>query len=324
MGWILGTDEAGYGPNLGPLVICATAWHVDGDPVDIDLYERLRQAVTSRVPVPSKQDRARRVVLADSKRVYQPDRGLSLLERGVLSAMGTWSDAPDGLEGLWQIVVPQTEFPCGSEPWLADFECLLPVDGTREAVVDGTQKLRRALEACGVRLVAQRCRVVFPAEFNALVLEWSGKGELLSRLTIELAAQTLEMASDGPALVVCDKHGGRNSYGPLLQQQFPDSLVQVRGESRGRSVYVWSHGARAVQARFQVGAESHLAVALASMTAKYLREVFMKAFNAFWRRHVPGLAPTAGYPLDARRFKREIAERQNALGIKDASIWRAR
>ena len=26
---VVGTDEAGYGPNLGPLVVAATAWEAD-------------------------------------------------------------------------------------------------------------------------------------------------------------------------------------------------------------------------------------------------------------------------------------------------------
>ena len=33
MSYLIGTDEAGYGPNLGPLVISASVWHVpDGLP----------------------------------------------------------------------------------------------------------------------------------------------------------------------------------------------------------------------------------------------------------------------------------------------------
>ena len=28
--YLIGTDEAGYGPNLGPLVISATVWQVSG------------------------------------------------------------------------------------------------------------------------------------------------------------------------------------------------------------------------------------------------------------------------------------------------------
>ena len=30
MGILIGMDEAGYGPNLGPLVVAATAWEVEG------------------------------------------------------------------------------------------------------------------------------------------------------------------------------------------------------------------------------------------------------------------------------------------------------
>src|SRR3954467_12785708 len=31
MGILIGMDEAGYGPHLGPLAIAATAWHVPDD-----------------------------------------------------------------------------------------------------------------------------------------------------------------------------------------------------------------------------------------------------------------------------------------------------
>jgi hypothetical protein len=60
------------------------------------------------------------------------------------------------------------------------------------------------------------------------------------------------------------------------------------------------------------------------MTAKYLRELSMRAFNEFWCARVPGLSPTAGYPVDARRFKMEISNVQRELGIDDHMIWRSR
>ena len=64
--------------------------------------------------------------------------------------------------------------------------------------------------------------------------------------------------------------------------------------------------------------------ALASMVAKYHRELAMRAFNAFWQKHVPDLRPTAGYPVDAKRFQAEIAPRQRQLGIAEADLWRRR
>ena len=70
--------------------------------------------------------------------------------------------------------------------------------------------------------------------------------------------------------------------------------------------------------------ESHFPVAMASMICKYLRELAMKLFNRFWQEHLPGLKPTKGYPVDARRFKQDIAEAQTRLGIPDEILWRER
>ena len=52
--------------------------------------------------------------------------------------------------------------------------------------------------------------------------------------------------------------------------------------------------------------ERHLPVALASMFAKYVRELLMGAFNHYWQQVVPGLRPTAGYYTDAMRFLADI------------------
>jgi hypothetical protein len=60
------------------------------------------------------------------------------------------------------------------------------------------------------------------------------------------------------------------------------------------------------------------------MVSKYLRELFMGEFNAFWQRHVPGLKPTAGYPGDANRFFDAIRPKVSELGLSDSMVWRAR
>jgi hypothetical protein len=75
---------------------------------------------------------------------------------------------------------------------------------------------------------------------------------------------------------------------------------------------------------FQVNGERFFPTALASMTAKYLRELSMRAFNDFWRAHLPELKPTAGYYRDAWRFKKEIAAKQRELKIDDHVLWRSR
>jgi hypothetical protein len=51
--------------------------------------------------------------------------------------------------------------------------------------------------------------------------------------------------------------------------------------------------------------DAHLPVALASMTAKLVRELAMARFNRYWCLRMPELKPTAGYTLDARRWLEE-------------------
>ena len=49
MTFVLGTDEAGYGPNLGPLCVAASAWQLT-DEADVEsLYDRLASVVCSNL-----------------------------------------------------------------------------------------------------------------------------------------------------------------------------------------------------------------------------------------------------------------------------------
>ncbi len=65
-------------------------------------------------------------------------------------------------------------------------------------------------------------------------------------------------------------------------------------------------------------------MALSSMYSKYIRELHLGLFNGFWREHLPGLRPTAGYPEDARRFLGDINDLRKSLDIKDEILIRDR
>ncbi len=60
------------------------------------------------------------------------------------------------------------------------------------------------------------------------------------------------------------------------------------------------------------------------MVSKYVREVMMREFNEFWLSQVPGLKPTAGYPLDAQRYYEAIRPAMTRLGIAESAVWRTR
>ena len=67
-----------------------------------------------------------------------------------------------------------------------------------------------------------------------------------------------------------------------------------------------------------------LPVAAASMLSKYLREMLMRRFNAFWKIHDPELTPTAGYYNDGLRFLRDIQAKRSEMQIVDDFLVRSR
>ncbi len=319
MAYLIGTDEAGYGPNLGPLVVTVTVWHVDGPRTDIDLYAKLRRIIRAAA-----EETGSHVVVADSKQLYKAGQGLVALERGVLSLLGVLG-LPTGCRSqLWQAL----DVDCASTPPLDDHWHIgrameLPVACQGNALAKLTTRLLKAFAAAKTRLVNVRSAVVYPERFNKLTGDCGNKAEVLSRITLGLVAQVLA-GCDEPVLAVCDKHGGRNFYSRLLQMQFPEWLVTPRREGLEESVYRWGPEERQVEICFRAGGEAFLPTALASMVSKYLRELAMQAFNEFWQQHLPELKATAGYPGDARRFWSEIRETQTALGIADQVLWRER
>src|SRR5438874_2084541 len=80
--WLIGIDEAGYGPNLGPFVMTAVACRVPEALAEADLWAVLRQAVRR----PPEQDDGR-LLVEDSKVLYSTARGLRDLETGVLATL---------------------------------------------------------------------------------------------------------------------------------------------------------------------------------------------------------------------------------------------
>lgn len=355
MGILIGMDEAGYGPNLGPLVVAASAWEVaeekgsgfrvrssglktdsnltatlaavkSADLVHWDLYPRLRCAV-------SKSASDTHLAIADSKALYKPGSGLRQLERGVhgvLAAMGQSA-------GCWSEVVSVLNADiCRAHSqlcWHEGFDCEIPVDAAHEELESLGPMLREACDGAGVRPLVVRARLVFPAEFNELTDRFDSKGAALSHITIGLLREVLDVTRELrtpapspqiPVFALCDKHGARNRYAALLQHHFAEHWIETLSETHAESRYEFGPAECRTHVAFRMKGEEFLPTALASMTAKYLRELSMRAFNEFWCARVPGLRPTAGYPGDAPRFKRAIDTVQRELGVDDHVLWRNR
>ena len=125
--------------------------------------------------------------------------------------------------------------------------------------------------------------------------------------------------------IYVDRQGGRRRYLPGLQRVFAGCRFKVIDETDLFSAYRITGRQRTGEICFMTGAESkRLPVALASMTSKYLRELFMEMFNGYWTTRVPGLAPTAGYYTDGRRFYKEISPAARRLKVDGEMLYRCR
>ena len=65
-------------------------------------------------------------------------------------------------------------------------------------------------------------------------------------------------------------------------------------------------------------------VALASMAAKFVRELFMEALNDFFVSRRDGLRRTAGYTVDGRRFLEEVRPVLADLDLPEECFVRSR
>lgn len=317
MALLIGTDEAGYGPNLGPLLIVSTTW--DGDVLPPQkLWDALAKVVT-----PKGARGEKRLHVADSKKVYSSGKSIAPLEQGVhaflklldidcstLTSLGTAIAGPKFKESLAEVCNGDLE------------DLALPVAATPGDIETASTGLERDLAAASIRLQSVEAAAVFAPEFNQRVAVANSKGVVLSATTLELVRRAVDRhhVDNDDALIVCDKHGGRNRYDDVISSAFNDEFVFRLEEARAKSVYRLG----ALQFCFRTKAEELLPVAVASMVAKYVRELVMMQLNGFWQQHVTDLKPTKGYPEDAKRFWADIEQAVTELGIAKERLWRCR
>jgi hypothetical protein len=317
---LVGIDEAGYGPNLGPLVVVAATLEVPESFSSEMLWKVVQPAVT-RYPPPHPDS----LIIDDSKRVYSSGDGMNHLERAVFAWIGLNDATPTSLRQLWSThcLTPSSDIDEG--PCFEGQDLQLPFTLPAADLGSVTSELRNVMGEAGVGRAGLTCQIIMPRRFNSLVEQHGTKGHALFQVNAELLRHIWD--NGGPIRIetVLDKHGGRNFYRPLLQQEFHETVVLCRREGALASEYLIRTRKRSLAATFVPRADgSHLLVALASMAAKYVRELWMVLFNSYWSAQVADLEPTAGYPVDSRRFWGVIEPTVNRLGIRKELLWRQR
>jgi hypothetical protein len=316
----LGIDEAGYAPRLGPLVVTAVSFM---RPEGADLYEVLDEAVRRSGRSRKARGGRRRLHVGDSKKVYSPSRGLAELERSVLAfttcALG--SDPPDDIWLARELTGHMMDI--DGLPWYAGPPGALPAATERDEVGAAAEHLARILSDAHVTPPSIRSRLITARDLNGSVNDERNKADFLCALVAGLLA---EMSSPvGTTIATIDRLGGRKDYRPVLQLAWPGIDVEdVEVASACSSYRALGSGVQRDVAFACKAEDASLPVGLASMISKYLRELFMRRLNRWFAERVPGIAPTAGYPVDAARFLKECEAFREDESITDDTLIRSR
>lgn len=331
-----GIDEAGLGPLLGPFALGYAGLWCDGPspagPPERD--GRWPWSALGRVVAEEPSLDRDRLIVADSKRVHARNlRGRRRLERSVL-CFWSWAHGRSAVGQSAQEWLCSPLGPAGpllaAHPWAAALPARLPLWCDPGAIEDGVSALAREAARAGILPGPAGVRLVPEAELNAAFDRTGNKSEALWEHTAAALALLFSAGERGPAAaggrpraaLMIDRQGGRAHYGPALARALQAAEVRLIAETEGRSSYGARsrRGALEAEVVFAEGGESlSFATALASCFAKYARELSMEAFNRHFGRLAPGLAPTAGYTEDGRRWLAE-AERLLPPGCLDRAL----
>ena len=321
---LIGVDEAGYGPSMGPLTICATAWRV---PSSFDACEMTTLLEPEFLAKPIKSNSSH-VPIGDSKKIH---REALAVEGLILGARFLCFEIDGTIPSEWDSNIAafarQDWERLASIPWYAKRQSthFAALDKTIVDHCDYFHAASAKLKMHSIALAGIRMRVIDEVEFNRQLDRTGNKSTLLSEASLALVRQAIsEFARDGEDIeVYCDKHGGRNRYQALLTLTFDDAWFAIDIESRARSRYTTNWDGHSMQIQFKVDGDSIFPSAAASIIAKWTREELMDRLNRFWEIEVAGdIAPTAGYYVDALRFAQQIGESALKLGLDRGLWWR--
>ncbi|MEM8607617.1 MAG: hypothetical protein AAGF92_10950 [Myxococcota bacterium] len=294
---VMGVDENGLGPRLGPLVATSVVLRTSS-------YRRSALC-----------ERGLALGLTDSKETggfgrmaFTESVALALLERTGEQP----SHASDLLERVWS-GASDTLRPCcpndatAAQCWGVDVA--LPAFGGDAGA--GAGLLDRLIGRSGLSLVDVRSRLACAGVLNDEYDRGTNKLEVDLRMFEDLIS-TVHREQRAPLLVICGMIGGIRDYASRFSQ-LAHGATELRGRRGQRRYAIENLG----EVRFEVDADArHLPVALASIVGKYVREVSMLRIGEFYRQSVPDLRLASGYhdPV-THRFIEQTRPPRRRLGI---------
>ena len=298
---LVGIDEAGFGPILGPLVISSSTFSLPNHLLISDLWQVLEKSVGDK-----RRRLAGRLLIVDSKKAYSKKQGIRHLERTVLAALKCLGREPNELAELIGLLCPGCLERLSGYPWYEDAaSCCLSADIADKEIASTV--LADDLASNGMELLELQSCCLDVAYYNRMVASVKNKANVLFKATSQLIKRAYDNFAGDDLQIIVDRQGGRVRYRKNLQRMFPEMELRILRESPSTSSYELQADGKAMRVHFVVGADKrYLPVSLASMVSKYLRELLVANINRYFTGFGADLRPTAGYWKDGLRFIEDI------------------
>ena len=301
MAVVVGIDEAGYGPLLGPLVVSSAAFEIPDSLLKADMWGLLTDSVGKQ--------RAKlfgRLLINDSKQAYNKAIGITHLQRTVLATLKCLGQDPQTIAELLWMLCPDCLSRLGGYPWYQRLD-LCKLDVGRADVAVAADVFSKNLAKHDMRVLWLKSCCLDVAYYNRMVENVRNKSDVLFTAAASLIQHAFNNLNLGTLQILVDRQGGRTNYTAGLRKMFPELSLSVLQEDDNDSSYELKGGDKTMRIHFVVGAdERFLPVSLASMVCKYVRELLNARMNEYFVSFNPELRPTAGYWKDGKRFVEDL------------------
>ncbi len=319
MAILVGIDEAGYGPLLGPLVVSASGFAVPDELLKADLWKVLSKSIAKK--------RVRllgRVLICDSKKAYSKSLGIKHLQRTTLACMKLLDLKPARVVELLERLCPDCLERLSEYPWHKNIG-QRRIEYEEKDISVASAAFGNDLTENNIDLLYLRSNCLDVGHYNKLIETVKNKAIVLFTATCQHIKQAWDYCDQQQLQIIVDRQGGRQRYQRTLSRMFPELEMTILKESPSISSYQLQRQQRNMRIHFVTKADSkYLPVSLASMVSKYVRELLVANINHYFCGHFPELKPTAGYWKDGQRFIKDIETNIGHISYNTEQLIRSR